>query len=161
MKVDLSRATTTAAMLVLASSVLVGTNALGATSNATNPSTYHVQQALPPPFKLSCAGYGDKQVILANFGKGPVPAGTSAKWDVPKSSAVIGGSDVNFIGHSGVYTFAQGLAPNGQVGINVPTPAPGANQGPPPPPEVAVLAITFLRACTINVVPSETIRRAP
>jgi hypothetical protein len=163
MKVDLSRATTmTAAMLVLASSVLVGTNALGAASGPSNPSTMHVP--LPtavPPFKLTCAGYGDKQVIIANFGKGPVPAGTSAKWNVPKSSAVISGSYVNFIGHSGTYTFAQGLAPDGQVGLNIPTPAPGADQGPGPPPEVAVLAIAFLRACTINVVPTETIRRAP
>jgi len=148
MKVMLRAATMTAATFVLASSALVGTKALGAT-NTTSTTHMVLSTPSPKPLKLKCAGYGEKEVIIINAGNGPVPAGTKVQWQLPKSTAVIGGSDVTFSYQTGTYTFQQPLNPQGQIGINVPPPA--SNQGGYVPPEVVPLALAFLRQCTVNL----------
>jgi hypothetical protein len=155
MKADLSTATMTAAIFVLASSALVGTNAMGATSTTGNTSAVRVQAA---PFKLQCGGFGEKEVFFQNVGHGPVPAGTVVLWQLPKETHLIGGSDVTFPPQRGYYTFQQPLSPDGQAAINVPPPPP--NEGGYVPPETVPLVLEFLRTCTLSVVPSN-IRRAP
>jgi hypothetical protein len=148
MKVILLAARTTAAVFVLASLALVGTNALGVTNTAPNT---HVVLPTPTPikqYKLTCAGYGIKQVILINAGSGPVPAGTKVQWQLPKITKLIGGSDVTFPYETGAYTFQQALIPQGQIWLNVPPPAGGIGNVPI---EAVPLAITFLRQCTVNL----------
>jgi hypothetical protein len=148
MKMILLAARMTAAVCILASLVLVGTNALGAANTAPNT---HIVLPSPTPlkqYKLKCGGYGLKEVVIMNAGDGPVPAGTKVQWQLPKSSQLIGGNDVTFPYETGTYTFQQPLNPQGQIGLNVPPPA---NGGGYIPPEAAVLTLGFLRQCAVNL----------
>ncbi|HEY6357195.1 MAG TPA: hypothetical protein VIX35_03060 [Vicinamibacterales bacterium] len=148
MKVILLAARTTAAVFVLASLVLVATNALSATNTAPNP---HIVLPTPTPikgYKLTCAGYGVKQVIIINAGDGPVPAGTKVQWQLPKSVKLIVASDVTFPYETGTYTFQQALNPQGQIWLNVPPPSEAGGNVP----IIAVpLVALFLRQCTVNL----------
>jgi hypothetical protein len=150
MKLQLSAANLTPAILALALSVLVGMNAMGATSTTGNAATVH---SLALPYKLQCGGFGMKQVAILNVGKGPVPAGTTVQWQLPKEVHLVGSTAVTFPAQSGVYTFQNPLAPGGQVGINVPSPAPESGGGPPPDPTTVALVGTLLRTCTIGPAP--------
>jgi len=164
MKVDLSAATMTAAILVLASSVLVGTDARGATSTAP-PS--HVPGADTTPikfFKIQCSGVFEKEVDLTNIGDAPVPAGTVIKYQVPKRTFQLDANVTTFPAHSGSYKFQQPLNPNEQIKIDASAPAPGGVQGDPGPiGQVAggLLALAGIRPCTFTVIPAGPTRVGP
>jgi hypothetical protein len=152
MKLDLPAATLMRAIPALVLSAIVGANAMAAASTTNNAAPVH---PVTLPYKLQCAGFGAKEVIFQNVGHGPVPAGTAVLWQLPKEIHQIGGSDVTFPAQSGIYTFQNPLAPEGQVAINVPTPAPdqGGNGGNPPP-ELVGLTLAFLRSCTLSPAPT-------
>jgi hypothetical protein len=162
MKVDLSTAKMTAAILVLASSALAGTNAMGAPSSVPPASAVHVPQASPTPiksFKLKCGGYGDKEVIILNAGDAPVPAGTVVEWQIPKTSP---GEQFPEGPNNGVYTFKLPLAHLGQIRLNEPPPPPrGGAQGPPMDPSVLPWGFTGFRSCTVTAVDPRTIAPVP
>lgn len=156
MKMNLSAAASTA-LFVFALSALAGANAMGATSGTGNASPVHV---LALPYKLQCAGFGEKQVSIQNVGHGPVPAGTAVQWQLPKEVHLISGSNFTFPAQSGIYTFQSPLNPGGQVGINVPPPSSGQG-GVAPDPSTILLVATFLRSCTIGPAPSNYQRMMP
>jgi len=133
----------------LTASGALGTQALGATSPTQPNVPQPVPAQLPLP-TLQCAGYGFNQVFIMNRDQRPVPAATVVLWQLPKSSAKIGGTGVTFEAQSGYYKFQQPLEPGQGIGLNVPPPPAGGDYGPPPPPEVVALAIEFLRSCTIS-----------
>jgi len=72
----------------------------------------------PAPYKLECLGYGNN-VVFANMGNGPVPAGTTIKW---RTSAT-----ANLPARSGQYTFVSSLAPQMSVQTNPAQPASAAS----------------------------------
>jgi len=165
MKVDLSTAKMTAAILALASSALVGTNAMAAPSgNAPPASAVHVPQASPtpvPPLPLQCTAIGN-DITIYNVGDAPIPAGAVTHWQVPKkvvSLGSLGGFTLDF--HSENYTFQTPLAPKGKiqlnapkgnVQLNAPSPTTGSGGNPDPATEVAggVLGLAAIRPCTIS-----------
>jgi hypothetical protein len=150
MKMNSQLAAMAAAIFILAASLLAGTDVMGASSTTTNTHMLLVTPTPVPPFKLTCGGFGEKEVVFLNKGNGPVPAGTKVAWQLPKETHLIGGSDITFPLENGTYTFRQPLNPQGQVAINVPTPAPGGGQGNPDPIIVGLVA-GFLRDCTVNL----------
>jgi hypothetical protein len=113
--------------------------------NAPQPAT----QPLP---KLTCGGFGTKEVIIFDNDHFQVPAGTIVKWELPAETHQIGGGAVYFPPASGFYEFQQPLNPGGQLALNAPLPAPasGGPGGPQPPPELVALVIEFFRGCNIS-----------
>lgn len=113
--------------------------------NAPQPAT----QPLP---KLTCAGFGLKEVIIIDNDRFPVPAGTIVEWQLPAETHLVGGGDVYFPPASGFYEFQQPLIPGGQFALNAPLPAPasGGPGGPQPPPELVALVIELFRGCNIS-----------
>jgi hypothetical protein len=150
MKVYLSTAKMAATVLVLALSALAGTNAMGATSGTAPPaSAAHGPQSPAPvkSFKLKCAGFGEKEVVIANFGDAPVPAGTVVEWQIPKTAP--GDRYTYSSANNGVYTFKSPLVPEGQIHLDTPPPSAPSIPGDP---SVMGWGLTFLRPCTIGVV---------
>jgi hypothetical protein len=165
MKAYLPTATMTATILVLASSALVGTNAMGAPSSVPPASAAHGPQATPTPisFKFKCVGYGN-EVIISNISAVPVPAGMVIIWQAPKTAAngVVPASNAI----SGSYTLQKPMAPQGGITLNAPPPATGG--GPDlsggvsgsDPGGVGSL-LMGLRSCTASAVDPRTIAPVP
>ena len=168
MKVDLPAATMTAAILVLASSVLVGTKAMSATSTAPPAAAGHVPQAgmtLTKSFKIQCQAVFEQEIDITNVGDAPVPAGTVMKWQAPKRTFQFDANVVTFDAHSGTYTFQQPLDPKGQIKLNPnPTPAPGTTAGDPGAIVDIVgglAALAGIRPCTFTISPAGPILVKP
>jgi len=154
----LRTATMTAAILILASPALIGTNAMGAPNTGPGTSAVPHVTVTPKPFKLKCVGIGETLVEISDAGEGAVPAGTIAQWSVPKGPVVVQGRTYMFAPHSGSYTFQKPLDPGGQVQVMFPTPpAPSSTQNVPLESSLGVgLTLPYLlaqRNCVISVGP--------
>jgi hypothetical protein len=161
MKTFLPTATMTAAILILASPTLVGTNAIGAPSSVSPASAVNGPRPSPTPiktFKLKCLGIGETLVEISDVGDAPVPAGTIAQWLVPAGPVTIQGQSYTFAPHSGSYTFQKPLDPGGQVQVMFPTPpVPSSTQNVPIESSLAVgllfPGLLTPRNCVISVGP--------
>jgi hypothetical protein len=166
MKIALPTAQIAAIILALGSFALVGTSAMGAMSAQPSAVPAHVPQTTPTQmqsFKLKCLGENEQSVTFTNIGDAPVPAGTVIKWHVPQGTFKYDGNVTILNAYSGTSTLQQPLNPAAQVQFNLPTPAPGGNQGNAPP-VVQILgaleAIAALRPCTFTISPA-LIRAGP
>jgi len=130
---------------------IIAASVLAFATNNTSPANAPQQLTLPLP-KLTCAGFGEKEVIILNNDHVPVPAGAIVAWQLPAETHQIGGGAVYFPPASGFYVFQQPLGPGGQLALNpvLPAPTSGGPQGPPPPPETVALVMGFFRGCNIS-----------
>jgi hypothetical protein len=131
MKVNLTVATASAATFVLALSVSLGTNAIGAPSaGAPGPSAVNGPRPSPTPaktFKLKCVGIGVTIVQISDVGDAAVPAGTVAQWQVVQGTVVVQGHSYTMPARGGSYTFGKPLDPGQQINVTLATPAPGGS----------------------------------
>jgi hypothetical protein len=129
----------------------------GKTTSSAHKTTIELgakAQTTQSPFKLSCVGFANQNVVFVNSGPDAVPAGTVVQWQLPAVTKEIGLSDVTFSASSGYYEFKQTLAANASLIIALPSappPTPASNSGVQPLPLTSVLVLGALRTCNVGL----------